>query len=70
MARANKQKATFTLMPENMEWMRGLSDKTGVSMSMFIDSLITGVRVTVDQGISEREAMSIAFEQIAKGLKR
>lgn len=70
MARANKQKANFTLMPENIEWMRGLSDKTGVSMSMFIDSLITGMRVTIDQGISEREAMSIALEQIAKGLKR
>lgn len=69
MAKQNKEKVSFTLMPENMEWIRSLTEKTGISMSLFIDSILTGVRVSMQEGVSEREAMSMAFEQVAKGLR-
>jgi len=70
MARALKKHVTFSLSPENHDWLRRLSEGSGISMSLFIDSLLTGSRASLKDGLSEREAMSLAFEQIAKGIKR
>lgn len=69
MAKTNKTKVSLTLMQENMDWVRYLTENTGISMSLFIDSILTGIRVTMKGDVGEREATSIAFEQIAKGLK-
>ena len=69
MEKDNKQKATFTLTPENLEWIRALSKSSRVSMSLFVDSLITGMKASMKQGVSEREAMAMGLEQIAKGLR-
>lgn len=70
MSRVAKARATFTIMPENFEWLKQLSQQTGIPMSLFLDSLLTGARASVKEGASEREAMSVAFEQIAKGLRK
>ena len=69
MARSLKKHATFTLSPENYEWLQQLSKNTGISMSLFIDAILTGSRTSQKDGVSEREAMSLAFEQIAKGIR-
>lgn len=69
MPKAKKEKLSFTLLPENVEWIRSLSEKTGFTMSLFVDSLLTGVRMSMKEGVSEREALSIAFDQLSKGLK-
>lgn len=70
MARALKRKATFSLSPENYEWLQRLSENTGISMSLYIDSILTGSRVSQKDGVSDGEAMSMAFEQIAKGIRK
>lgn len=70
MARSLKKHATFSLSPENYEWLQHLSEGSGISMSLFIDSLLTGSRSSLKDGVSKGEAMSLAFEQIAKGIKR
>jgi hypothetical protein len=70
MARIAKIRATFTLMPENYEWLKQLANQTGIPMSLFLDSMLTGVRVSVKDGVNDREAMSMAFEQIAKGIRK
>lgn len=69
MARALKKKVTFTLSPENFDWLQLLSEKTGISMSLFIDSFLAGARISTKDGSSEREAMSTALEMITKGMK-
>lgn len=70
MARIAKTRVTFTITPENEAWLRQLAAQTGIPMSLFIDSLLTGSRASLKDGTSEREAMSMAFEQIAKGLRK
>lgn len=70
MPRITKKHATFTISPENYDWLKQLSEQTGIPMSLFLDSLLTGARASVKSGASEREAMSMAFEQIAKGIRK
>lgn len=64
-----KKRITFTTLQENYEWLRKLSLQTGIPTSLFLDSLVTATRATIKDGVSEQEAMSIAFDQIAKGLR-
>jgi hypothetical protein len=68
MARVAKKKVAFTISPENVDWLQQLSETTGISMSLFIDSFLSGARMSTKEGVSEREAMSTALEQIAKGI--
>lgn len=70
MARMAKVRVTYTISPENDEWLRHLSKQTGIAMSLFIDSVLTGSRVSQKAGVSDGEAMSMAFEQIAKGIRK
>ena len=70
MARALKRKVTFSLSPDNYEWLQRLSENTGISMSLYIDAILTGSRVSQKDGVSDGEAMSLAFEQIAKGIRK
>lgn len=69
MAREPKKKVAFTLSPVNYEWLQGLSASTGVSMSLFIDSFLSGARLS-RQGSNDQEAMKMALEQIAKGIRK
>lgn len=64
-----KMKASFSISIENFEWLKKLANQTHTSMSMFVEAFLTGARVSTE-GADEREAMSIALEQMAKGLKR
>jgi len=70
MERELKARMNFTLSADNANWMKQLCKQSGIPMSLFVDSLITAMRASVKEGISEREAMSMAFEQIAKGLRK
>ena len=70
MERELKARMNITLMPDNANWLQQMSKKTGIPMSLFIDSMVTGMRVSTKEGVTEREAMSMAFEQIAKGIRK
>lgn len=70
MAKELKIRMNITLMPDNAKWLQQVSKQTGIPMSLFIDSVLTGMRASVKEGITEREAMSMAFEQIAKGIRK
>lgn len=70
MERELKIRMNITLMPDNANWLQQMSKKTGIPMSLFIDSMVTGMRVSTKEGVTEREAMSMAFEQIAKGIRK
>jgi len=70
MSRIAKTRATFTLTPENYDWLKRLAVNSGIPMSLFIDSILTGTRASMKDDTSEREAMSMAFEQIAKGIRK
>lgn len=70
MERELKTRMNITLMPDNAKWIQQMSKKTGIPMSLFIDSMLTGMRVSTKEGVTEREAMSMAFEQIAKGIRK
>lgn len=70
MERELKTRMNFSLMSDNANWLQQMSKKTGIPMSLFIDSMLTGMRVSVKEGVTEREAMSMAFEQIAKGIRK
>ena len=65
----HKMKASFSVSIENFEWLKELSARSGTSMSLFVESMLTGARASIE-GFDEREAMSMALEQMAKGLKR
>ena len=69
MPKKNKVKASISISVENYEWLKQLATKTHTSMSMFIEAFLTGARTTAE-GVSEREAMSMALEEMAKALKR
>ena len=70
MARELKARINVTLSQDNARFLKQLTEKSGVATSLFIDSLITGVRASLTKNATEDEAMAMALEQIAKGLRR
>lgn len=67
---ARKSRINITLSEENVQWLKQLTEKTGIAVSLFIDSMITGTRMATKDGMTQREALSMAFEQIAKGIRK
>lgn len=65
-----KVRTSITLTKDNLDWLKQLTKQSGIPMSLFIDSMVRGMRATVKDGLTEREAMSVAFEQIAKGIRK
>jgi hypothetical protein len=63
-----KERLSFTLTKENVVWLRRITDSSHISMSLFMDAMLTGIRSQAEGHTSEREAMAIAFEQVAKGM--
>jgi len=70
MAKELKDRASFTLTKENLDWLRRMTEASHIPMSLFMDALLTGIRSATESGASEREALAIAFEQVAKGMRR
>jgi len=69
MTKVNKVRVSLTLSVENENWLRSISQSSHISMSLFMDSMLSGIRAGSDGHTSEREAMAIAFEQVAKGMR-
>jgi nucleosome binding factor SPN SPT16 subunit len=69
MSKELKQRLSFTLTKENVDWLRNISEISHIPMSLFMDSMLSGIRAASDSHASEREAMAIAFEQVAKGMR-
>lgn len=70
MARELKARINITLSQDNARFLKHLTEKSGVATSLFIDSLLTGVRASFTENSTESEALAMALEQIAKGLRR
>lgn len=65
-----KQRINITMSQDNLEWLKQMTKTAGLPVSLFIDSLILGMRTSFKDGLTQREAISVALEQIAKGLKK
>lgn len=70
MARELKARINITLTQANATFLKQFTENSGVATSLFIDSLITGVRASFKENVTESEAMALALEQIAKGIRR
>ena len=69
MSRQIKSRMNITVSEENVVWLKQLSKQSGIPMSLFIDTLLTGTRMSLKDGLSEREAVSMALEHVAKGIR-
>lgn len=69
MEKDQKIRMNFMLNPENAIWLRNICKQSGISMSLFMDALLTGARYSVKEDVNEREAVSMALEHIVKGLR-
>jgi len=65
-----KIRQNLNLSKENVVWLKELSKKTGISMSLFVDTLLTGTRMSLKEDGNEREAVSMALEQLAKSMRQ
>ena len=65
-----KVRINITLSQENADWLKQLSKQSGIPMSIFIDSLLMGTRVSIKDGLTEKEAVSMALEKVAKGIRK
>lgn len=70
MKKEAKTRINFSLTKDNVEWLRKVCGGSGIPMSLFIDSLITGMRSSLKENVTENEAMALALEQIANGMRK
>lgn len=69
MKKEPKIRMNLTITASNANWLRQLCQGSNIPISLFVDSLITAMKESSKDGKTEREAMAMAFEQIAKGLR-
>ncbi len=69
MEKDKKIRMNFMFNTENAMWLRNICKQSGISMSLFMDSLLTGARYSLKEDVNEREAVSMALENILKGLR-